>query len=204
MYFLLIKSNSKTKTVIKQQVRHIRNDSIRTNLPTNQMSEENQGSKKEKQLKTKKTSKQWLRTNNEKAPQALFIDDVLLFDGFSFQILTFVFAIFFFYHQIELVENCRKLRTLVVRDTISTSTLLVLATYGSNLERLYVRRNALRKRFDFSDGFKRQWNDTFIQWLAKTSKDYESTFAAVSEKLGYQWRPLNDWQFKRLRPDIQF
>lgn len=102
------------------------------------------------------------------------------------------------------MENCDKLSTLVVRDTISTSTLLVLVTYGRNLRRLYVRQSGLRKRFDCADELRKQWNESFVQWLATTARDYEATFAAVSEKLGYQWRPLSDWQFKQLRPEVRF
>lgn len=105
----------------------------------------------------------------------------------------------------ELINFCQstpKLSTLIIRELISTSTLLIIVSYARNLTRLYVRRNALRRRFDAVR--QPQWPDSFYNWLAKTSRSYDDTFAEVSAKLGYSWNPLTDAQFKTLRPDVRF
>ncbi|KAI2800194.1 hypothetical protein BLOT_014107 [Blomia tropicalis] len=103
---------------------------------------------------------------------------------------------------IHLAECCPRLNTLIIRELISTATLLIIVTSARNLTRLFVRRNALRKRFDCIRN--EQWSDTFYEWLRQTSRSYEHTFQAVSDKLGYQWMPLTDDQFKRVQPDVRF
>ena len=114
-------------------------------------------------------------------------------------ILHFCLLVFI---QIHLAECCPRLNTLIIRELISTATLLIIVTTARNLTRLFVRRNALRKRFDCIRN--EQWSDTFYEWLRQTSRSYEHTFQAVSDKLGYQWMPLTDDQFKRVQPDVRF
>lgn len=112
--------------------------------------------------------------------------------------------------QIRLCECCSRLNTLIIRELISTATLLIIVTNARNLTRLVVRRNAIRKRFDcywlirHNNNGLYQWSDAYIDWLKRTSRSYELTFAEVSKKLGYPWQPLTDEQFKRIRPDVNF
>ncbi|KAH9421104.1 hypothetical protein DERP_010042 [Dermatophagoides pteronyssinus] len=101
---------------------------------------------------------------------------------------------------IYISQQCSRLRTIIINDLISTATLLLIVTYARNITKLYVRRNAIRKRFDCL--INPSWRESFIQWLRKTSRSYEQTFMEISRMLGYKWIPLSDDQFKRLRPDV--
>ena len=103
---------------------------------------------------------------------------------------------------IHLCKSCYGLKTLIVRDLISTATLLIIVTYARHLTKLVVRRNALRKRFDCVPD--PNWSKSFVQWLRRTSRSYEDTFREVSQKLGHHWSPLNDEQFKRVSPNVTF
>ncbi|KAH9517685.1 hypothetical protein DERF_008330 [Dermatophagoides farinae] len=101
---------------------------------------------------------------------------------------------------IYISENCSRLRTIIINDLISTATLLLIVTYARNLTTLYIRRNAIRKRFDCL--INPSWREHFVQWLRQTSRSYEQTFSEISRMLGYRWIPLTDDQFKRLRPNV--
>jgi len=107
-------------------------------------------------------------------------------------------------NQIWLSQKCQSLETLVIREVISTTSLLLIVSGSPNLRRLIVRRNAIRRRFDCGPR-NACWSAEFYEWLKKTSIDYEATFRAVGEKLGCAcWTPLSDEQFSSLRPKHQF
>ncbi|RWS09348.1 uncharacterized protein B4U79_08315 [Dinothrombium tinctorium] len=101
-----------------------------------------------------------------------------------------------------LCRMCPRLRKLVIRERVSTATLLLIAITATSLRELIVRRNAIIKRFDW----KREddWSDSFYNWLKRSSTSYENTFAEISKIFGREWKPLSDECFKRIRPDVAF
>ena len=96
-----------------------------------------------------------------------------------------------------LIRNCKNIHTLVIRDRISSCTLLILATEAKKLQKLHVRRNAILKRFDWpkSDG----WSNDFYALLKECSGSMDLMEQYVSSMLGYRWCPLSDKAFKDLK-----
>lgn len=66
-----------------------------------------------------------------------------------------------------------------------------------NLQYFYVRRNALILKCDYV-GHNLELGSEFIQWLKTSSKSYEKMTQEISCLLGYNWKPLNDIEFKEL------
>ncbi|XP_050535286.1 uncharacterized protein LOC126902252 isoform X2 [Daktulosphaira vitifoliae] len=98
---------------------------------------------------------------------------------------------------IDLCRMCNKLDTLIVREKISTCTLLLLAYYGQSLKYLYVRRNAVILRFDWQ--YQSEWSSEFYQWLKKSSMSYQVAEEQVAKCLGLDyWSLLNDKEFKSI------
>ncbi|XP_057653334.1 uncharacterized protein LOC130892106 isoform X1 [Diorhabda carinulata] len=97
---------------------------------------------------------------------------------------------------VMLVQQCTYLSMLIVTERISTCTVLLLAYYGRNLKRLYIRGDAVIIETDWKP--KPDWTDEFYFWLETNSQTYESVEKEVSQILGYKWRFLEDEEFKRL------
>ncbi|CAL1278165.1 unnamed protein product [Larinioides sclopetarius] len=95
---------------------------------------------------------------------------------------------------ILLARCCPFLDTLVIRDRISTATILLLASQCRNLRRLIVRRNALIKKCDWPHN--PEWTDSFYSWLRNTSVSVEKTTEEVRRMLETKWHPLTDEEFK--------
>ncbi|XP_054272004.1 uncharacterized protein LOC128992449 [Macrosteles quadrilineatus] len=95
-----------------------------------------------------------------------------------------------------LCRACPKLHTLVVRERISTSTVLLLADVGKNLRHLYIRRNAVILRCDWPRN--PEWSPGFYEWLRMSSRSYEDTEREVSQRFGHSWHMLSDKEFTRL------
>ncbi|XP_041359949.1 uncharacterized protein LOC121376197 [Gigantopelta aegis] len=93
-----------------------------------------------------------------------------------------------------LLRRCPRIHTLIIRERISTATLLLLMTIGKNLKNVLVRRNALIKKSDWPKAD--DWSPEFYQWLKTKSRSYDDVSAEVSKILGYPWRPLRDEEFK--------
>lgn len=95
----------------------------------------------------------------------------------------------------------------VIRERISTATLILLATAANShrerrLKRLYVRRNALLLRADWPRNH--EWSDDYFTWLKTSSRSYESTQLEVSRLLDLpQWSALSDQQFKELKVNVE-
>jgi F-box protein 39 len=109
---------------------------------------------------------------------------------------------FFSHNKVLLCESCPNLHTLIIRELISTATLLIIITTAQCLTRFLVRRNAIIKKFDWKK--QTEWSDEFYNWLKNKSRSYEDTFEEVSKILGKKWYPLTDEEFKRITPDITF
>lgn len=95
-----------------------------------------------------------------------------------------------------LCRQCPRLKTLVIRERISTATILLIATTGKNLQKLIIRRNAVIIRTDWPKSH--EWSDEFYQWLKINSRKYEFVEREVSQILGYRWKMLSDKEFKKL------
>lgn len=93
-----------------------------------------------------------------------------------------------------LCRSCPRLETLIVRERISTATVLLLAHYGRSLRQLVVRKNAIVKKCDWPQNV--DWTDDFYVWLRQTSQSYDIVYHEVSRMLGIAWEPLTDKQFK--------
>lgn len=84
----------------------------------------------------------------------------------------------------------------MIRDKISTATILEIVSTAKGLRCLYVRRNVVLKRFD------RAWSEIldksseYYQWLKINSRSYENTEREVSRILGYRWHMLSEKEFK--------
>lgn len=88
----------------------------------------------------------------------------------------------------------------MIRERISTATVLLLAKTGCNLQNLMIRRNAVILRCDWPRS--PDWSEEFYQWLKVSSRSYEATEKEVSQLLGAKWRMLTDKQFKVLTLDL--
>ncbi|XP_050436850.1 F-box/LRR-repeat protein 21 isoform X2 [Adelges cooleyi] len=102
---------------------------------------------------------------------------------------------------IDLCRSCNKMDTLMVREKISTCTLLLLAHYGHSLKYLYVRRNAVILRCDWKH--LSEWSEEFYRWLKKSSMSYQIVEEQVANCLGLEkWNLLSDKEFKQISPQL--
>ena len=93
-----------------------------------------------------------------------------------------------------LVRQCPYIHTLLIRERISSSTILLLAYTGKNLRYFHVRRNAIILRMDWPKS--PEWSWDFYKWLKKTCRTYEDMEREVSQIMGFRWHALNDKQYK--------
>ncbi|XP_071572676.1 uncharacterized protein [Temnothorax nylanderi] len=97
---------------------------------------------------------------------------------------------------VQFCRMCPNLHTLMIRDKISTATILEIVSTAKCLRCLYVRRNVVLKRFD------RAWSETldrsseYYRWMKVNSRNYENTEREVSRILGYRWHMLSEKEFK--------
>ncbi|XP_060837199.1 F-box/LRR-repeat protein 21 [Rhopalosiphum padi] len=102
---------------------------------------------------------------------------------------------------VNLIQLCPKLDTLMIREKISTCTLLLISYYGHSLKYLHVRRNAVILRCDWPR--QNDWSDEFYQWLKKSSTSYEIVEEEIALSLGLsKWTMLSDRDFKRISPQL--
>ncbi|XP_013117529.2 uncharacterized protein LOC106094839 [Stomoxys calcitrans] len=98
-------------------------------------------------------------------------------------------------------RQCFNLHTLVIREKVSTSTVLLIAKTAKNLRRLYVRRFATILRCDWPRH--PEWSDEFHIWLKRSCRSYDSVEREVSQILGYNWHFLSDQEFKTVTVDVK-
>ncbi|XP_042216474.1 F-box only protein 39-like isoform X2 [Homarus americanus] len=99
-----------------------------------------------------------------------------------------------------LVRQCPYIHTLVVREKVSTATVLLVAHTAKNLMYFYLRRNAIILKADWP--FNPDWTPEFYEWLCKNARSYEAMEREVSQILGYKWQSLTDKQFKMINIDL--
>ncbi|KAL0277063.1 UNVERIFIED_CONTAM: hypothetical protein PYX00_004479 [Menopon gallinae] len=95
-----------------------------------------------------------------------------------------------------LCRQCPRLCTLVIRERISTATVLLLASCGKQLRNLIIRRNAVIIKTDWPKSS--EWTDEFYTWLKVASRKYEFVEKEVSQILGYRWKMLSDKEFRKV------
>jgi F-box protein 39 len=101
-----------------------------------------------------------------------------------------------------LARACPHLRTLVVRERVSTCTLLLIADAAPNLDNFYVRGNAVVLKNDWPVG--PEWSPYFAAWLKTTSRSYEATEREIGQRLGKRdWKLLRDDKFKTIQLDVR-
>jgi len=94
-----------------------------------------------------------------------------------------------------MVRQCPYIHTLIIRERISSSTVLLLAYSGKNLRYFHVRRNAIMLKCEWPKC--PDWSLDFWKWLKKNCRTYEDMEREVSQILGFRWYALNDKQFKQ-------
>nr|XP_045596063.1 F-box only protein 39-like isoform X1 [Procambarus clarkii] len=99
-----------------------------------------------------------------------------------------------------LIRQCPYIHTLVIREKISTATVLLVAYTAKNLHYYYIRRNAIILKADWPCN--PDWTPEFCTWLCKNARSYETMEHEVSQILGYRWQALTDKQFKMIKIDF--
>lgn len=84
----------------------------------------------------------------------------------------------------------------MIRDKISTSTILEIVSTAKSLRCLYVRRNAVIKKCDAAWLKILQWSPEHHQWIKTNSCSYDSTEREVSRIFSYRWHMLSEKEFK--------
>lgn len=84
----------------------------------------------------------------------------------------------------------------VIRERISTATILLIATTAKKLKRFMIRKNAVIIRSDWPKSH--EWSSEFYDWLKLASRKYESVEKEVSQILGYRWKMLSDKEWMEL------
>lgn len=103
---------------------------------------------------------------------------------------------------LSLATECPYLHTLMIREPVSSSTVLLLAFTAKNLRYFYVRSNAVILKCDWKQ--KEEWSDEFYSWLRRSSRSYADMEREVSQVLGFRWYALNDKQFKLTSVNLNF
>jgi len=101
-----------------------------------------------------------------------------------------------------LTRQCPYLHTLMIRERISSSSVLLLAYTGKNLRYLHLRRNAIILKCDWPKS--PDWSNEFYAWLRRSSRSYADMEREVSQILGFRWYALNDKQFKLTNVNLNF
>ncbi|XP_012257967.2 uncharacterized protein LOC105687145 isoform X2 [Athalia rosae] len=103
---------------------------------------------------------------------------------------------------VRFCKSCPKLHTLMIRDKISTATILEIAATTKNLRYLFVRRNVILKRCDKGLSTMNDWPAEHYHWIKMNSRSYEDTEREVSKIFGYRWHMLSEKEFKNQRIDL--
>lgn len=83
----------------------------------------------------------------------------------------------------------------MVRECISTATILLIATSAQNLRHLYINRAQVRLGCDWPRS--PDWTDEFYGWLQSTAASIEATEQEVSRILDHPyWHLLSEEQFQ--------
>ncbi|XP_058800831.1 uncharacterized protein LOC131669741 isoform X2 [Phymastichus coffea] len=98
---------------------------------------------------------------------------------------------------VKLCKLCPDLHTLMIRNKISTATILEIVSIAKSLRFLYVRRNVVLKKCDADWLSIVDWPAEHYKWIKDHCNDYEKTEREVSRILGYRWRMLSEKEFAK-------
>lgn len=98
-----------------------------------------------------------------------------------------------------MARQCPNLSSLTIRETVSTSTLLLLAKTAINLVELNVRRRGVIEKMDWPEN---QGNQEFYEWLHISSRSHEVTEKEISKLLGCRWTMFSDELFEKFRINL--
>lgn len=101
-----------------------------------------------------------------------------------------------------LIRQCPYIHTLMIRERISSCTVLLLAYTGKNLRYFHVRQNGIILKCDWPKS--PDWSEEFYAWLKRTSKSYKDMETEVSQILGFRWYALTDKQFKLTHVNLNY
>lgn len=90
----------------------------------------------------------------------------------------------------------------IVRQLVSSATVILIAWTGKKLQRFYIRRNCIIKRSDWPRS--PDWSAEFYEWLTKSALNYEAMQTEVGQLLRRSWRPLADKEFKAIKIDYSY
>ncbi|XP_063981305.1 uncharacterized protein LOC135164664 isoform X1 [Diachasmimorpha longicaudata] len=96
---------------------------------------------------------------------------------------------------VQLCRTCPHISTLMIRDKISTATILGIVSEAKSLKYLYVRRNVVLKKFDKDWSIYGDWSKQHENWIKSNCHSYEDTEREVSRILGYRWHMLSEKEF---------
>ncbi|KAG5674163.1 hypothetical protein PVAND_004147 [Polypedilum vanderplanki] len=103
---------------------------------------------------------------------------------------------------ILMARQCPNLTSLTIRESVSTSTLLLLAKTAINLNVLNVRKKCVIVKMDWPRN--NDWSEEFFQWLQISSRSYESTEKEISQILCCRWTMLSDESFENLEINLPY
>lgn len=83
----------------------------------------------------------------------------------------------------------------MIRDKISTATILEIASVAKSLKYLYVRRYVVLKKCDKDWSIFADWTQEHANWIKSNCQSYEDTEREVSKILGYRWHMLSEKEF---------
>ncbi|XP_003426992.1 uncharacterized protein LOC100679131 [Nasonia vitripennis] len=104
---------------------------------------------------------------------------------------------------VKICKLCPNLHTLMIRDKISTATLLEIASTAKQLRFLHVRRNVILKKCDADWLTISDWSPEHRKWIKDNCHDYAKTEKEVSKILGYRWHMLSEKEFASQKIDLQ-
>ncbi|XP_053685778.1 uncharacterized protein LOC128735313 [Sabethes cyaneus] len=94
-----------------------------------------------------------------------------------------------------MARSCPELTVLMIRERISTATVLLIARSAQNLRHLIVRRSQLIECCDWPRN--PDWSDEFYQWLQMASRTVSSTEREISQILETNWKALSDEHYEK-------
>lgn len=96
-----------------------------------------------------------------------------------------------------MARNCMNLTSLMIREPVSTCTLLMLAKAAVNLRVFYVRKSTVIIKCDWPKN--QNWTEDFYEWLQMASASHATTEKVISQILGYNWTMLSDELYQSVK-----
>lgn len=89
----------------------------------------------------------------------------------------------------------------LVKDAVSTSTLLLIAKAATNLQHLFVQRESVRCVCDWPPN--PEWTPEFYEWLCMASATISDTEREISQILGCKWQMLDGDAYQKVSVNVR-